>query len=160
MSSEILKKYFGDLNVDLNLNNQYIKSYIDIDNEKCVFCNKCIEVCPVDAIDLNFPENTVITEKCVHCGTCIDVCPVKAISLTQIKLKIKNNELKIKKSHEKHKLLNYDAKKCIMCNICLKNCPFDAISIEKNQNKMIFTEKCVLCGHCGQICPANAITYE
>ena len=46
-----------------------------IDKEKCVKCDKCLEVCPVDAIE-NYEINL---EKCVKCAGCGEVCKAKAV---------------------------------------------------------------------------------
>ena len=42
----------------------------------CINCNKCIEVCPFDAIKLDF---TTRTTDCTLCQTCGGVCPTEAI---------------------------------------------------------------------------------
>lgn len=42
----------------------------------CIHCNKCIEICPFDAIKLDF---TTRTSDCTLCQTCGGVCPTQAI---------------------------------------------------------------------------------
>jgi Pyruvate/2-oxoacid:ferredoxin oxidoreductase delta subunit len=78
-----------------------IKSKIPIINvEKCTNCDKCIEICPTDAIckSNNYtcskcikycltmdvpcnPDHKVFCyEKCDSCGICVTSCPVNAIT--------------------------------------------------------------------------------
>jgi len=159
MVAEILKKYFKDLDVELNLDKEHTRKKIEIDDEECVSCNRCVEVCPVDAISPNQPFAPNISEKCVYCGACVEICPVDAIKITKAKIKISGGELKIEKNHEKNKKLIYIREKCVLCLVCLKNCPFDAIS-ESDEGLKFDPKKCVLCGHCGDVCPADAIEFE
>ncbi len=55
----------------------------------CIHCNKCVEICPFDAIK---PDFTTRTTDCTLCQTCAGVCPTQAIkfverwNLVQIKL--------------------------------------------------------------------------
>jgi len=42
----------------------------------CVKCNKCVEICPFDAIKEDF---TTRTADCTYCQTCGGVCPVHSI---------------------------------------------------------------------------------
>lgn len=42
----------------------------------CIHCNKCVEVCPFDAIKADF---TTRTTDCTLCQTCAGVCPTQAI---------------------------------------------------------------------------------
>ncbi len=42
----------------------------------CIHCNKCVEVCPFDAIK---PDFTTRTTDCTLCQTCAGVCPTHAI---------------------------------------------------------------------------------
>lgn len=45
-------------------------------------CTKCVEICPVDTINIidNIPSFT--PSACVDCGGCVGVCPTEAFSLT------------------------------------------------------------------------------
>jgi len=46
----------------------------------CIHCNKCIEICPFDAIKLDF---TTRTTDCTLCQTCGGVCPTEAIKFVE-----------------------------------------------------------------------------
>lgn len=48
---------------------------------KCVFCNSCINICPVNAIYLNSTGPVFDLQKCIGCGECIAICPVSAIKI-------------------------------------------------------------------------------
>jgi len=51
---------------------------LHVDDNACIHCGKCKEVCPMD---IDMPEDRKSNE-CVRCGICISNCPVNAISLT------------------------------------------------------------------------------
>ena len=44
--------------------------------DSCIHCNKCVEICPFDAIK---PDFTTRTADCTLCQTCGGVCPTHAI---------------------------------------------------------------------------------
>ncbi|MCL4206912.1 MAG: 4Fe-4S binding protein [Pirellulaceae bacterium] len=46
-------------------------------HESCIHCDKCIKVCPFDAIK---PDFTTRTTDCTFCQTCGGVCPTQAIT--------------------------------------------------------------------------------
>ena len=48
-------------------------------NSKCNGCNKCISVCPTDAIIVNGGRIMLDMGKCIFCGKCQQVCQEKAI---------------------------------------------------------------------------------
>lgn len=51
-----------------------------IDQDKCTFCGKCVEVCEFNAlINLKF-EIVLFDEMCHGCGACMYFCPSKAIT--------------------------------------------------------------------------------
>lgn len=60
--------------------------------ERCVACNLCAAVCPVDCIDVVktetpegrwYPETfTINFARCIFCGMCEEACPTAAIQLT------------------------------------------------------------------------------
>ncbi len=58
----------------------------------CINCNKCVEICPFDAIKADF---TTRTTDCTMCQTCGGVCPVHAIKFVDrfdyVKLKVLND---------------------------------------------------------------------
>lgn len=56
-------------------------------NDKCIFCKKCANKCPVQAIPFNSPDKT-FNEICISCMRCVEICPVKARSLGEENLKI------------------------------------------------------------------------
>lgn len=58
----------------------------------CINCNKCVEVCPFDAIK---PDFTTRETDCTLCQTCAGVCPTHAIKFVErwnlVELKVEND---------------------------------------------------------------------
>lgn len=53
-----------------------------IDNDKCINCGKCLELCRFNAIKNNQGNcYTVIEANCEGCGVCADNCGIEAISM-------------------------------------------------------------------------------
>ena len=51
-----------------------------VDEDTCIGCGACVDVCSVDAISMN-EKAKIDTDTCTECGACVDECPVEAISL-------------------------------------------------------------------------------
>lgn len=53
-----------------------------IDEELCIGCARCLEVCPVDAI-VGAPRfmHTILQAQCTGCELCLPPCPVDCIAL-------------------------------------------------------------------------------
>lgn len=63
---------------------------INIDKNLCTGCRRCVDICPVDAIEGLKDEPQIInTEKCVLCGQCIQICSAYAFEFTE-EISIKN----------------------------------------------------------------------
>ena len=53
---------------------------VKINNELCVGCGCCSDVCNQGALELD-DKAVVKDEYCVDCGACVDMCPAKALCL-------------------------------------------------------------------------------
>jgi Fe-S-cluster-containing hydrogenase component 2 len=62
---------------------------IDIDQETCVGCRLCTEVCPAGAMWVTLGRARVNPLKCTGCGRCLDVCPRGAIQWKEDKVRRK-----------------------------------------------------------------------
>ena len=86
----------------------YLCNYkFEIDNDLCIYCDRCLKVKPVESCiakvrELTFDENDRITgymestssrdynmlyidqNECIRCGACVDVCPVECISIQKV----------------------------------------------------------------------------
>jgi ferredoxin len=67
-------------------------SLLTLDISKCVhtsnkfaICNKCVEVCPVETIQINEGIVSFTPSECVGCGGCDAVCPTAAYELDDFK---------------------------------------------------------------------------
>jgi Fe-S-cluster-containing hydrogenase component 2 len=58
---------------------------LEIEQEKCVGCEKCAEVCPTGAIDFDVARKKAYIadiDQCLVCHQCLEVCSVKAIHMS------------------------------------------------------------------------------
>ncbi len=55
----------------------------ELDCDECVACGICEEVCPTEAIILNYEGiiEDIDLDKCIDCGLCAEECPVEAIKI-------------------------------------------------------------------------------
>ena len=76
-----------------------------INQEKCIRCKLCIEVCPVNMIGIN--KNGVVNflpdraKICLECGQCMNVCPTDAIKIA--KYNYEDNFLKLPENNVDYK---------------------------------------------------------
>ncbi|MCT4687894.1 glycyl-radical enzyme activating protein [Vallitalea sp.] len=64
-----------------NPESQNYKKQIMFINKNCIQCNRCVEVCPTGAIDLQL-KSRIAFEKCNQCGKCIEVCNAEALEMS------------------------------------------------------------------------------
>ncbi len=157
----ILKKYFKENEkVCITLNKIEISKNIVINNEKCISCDICVEVCPLNAIVPHNPKPpNIIVDSCVFCGRCVKKCPMNAIEIKYNVGRVENSNITIEEWIKNTKLL-HNKIRCLDCLVCVKTCPFCAIKSNGYKNLDFDCEKCELCGFCGDICPIDAIKYE
>lgn len=53
-------------------------NYLDFKPARCKDCYRCLRECPVNAIQVNNHQASIIAERCILCGNCINVCPQNA----------------------------------------------------------------------------------
>lgn len=65
------------------MNNKFKSNHIVYTNKAlCRDCNRCVRVCPVNAIKIQDSQAQVISEKCIDCGACVLECPQGAKAYT------------------------------------------------------------------------------
>ena len=52
-----------------------------VDRDACTGCGNCVEICPVEAIEIQDEKAVVNNDECVDCGSCESECPVEAIKV-------------------------------------------------------------------------------
>jgi ferredoxin len=147
---------------------------IEIQENACLVCDACKEICPTEAIEIA-PFKT-----CVLCLACVNVCPTGALCVMNDT--INYNPTKcikcgacadacstgIKKVDDR---LPYSKGHCVLCELCVEACPIDIISIPNKIDKpkkevpspkeaIVVMDNCVGCGVCPPVCPVDAITME
>ncbi|MDO9578314.1 MAG: 4Fe-4S binding protein [Candidatus Cloacimonadales bacterium] len=55
------------------------QSRIFVETNSCVGCGDCVDVCPVDAIQIVDGKSVIDAEKCILCEICIHSCTYDAI---------------------------------------------------------------------------------
>lgn len=56
-----------------------------IDENNCIGCTKCIQVCPVDAIvGATRAMHTVMSDLCTGCNLCVAPCPTQCIEMVPV----------------------------------------------------------------------------
>jgi len=73
----------------------------ETDEEECVGCGSCVDICPVDALRMENDAPIVDKEWCIGCGVCATVCATDAINMVMRPDKTK--ELPAKTVRELHK---------------------------------------------------------
>jgi electron transfer flavoprotein alpha subunit len=54
-----------------------------VDKEKCTACGDCVEICPVEAIEV-VDEIAQVNDDCTLCGLCVDACADEAIDMPEV----------------------------------------------------------------------------
>jgi len=83
-AANVLTKLEKPTPVDVPGNDPYVElkpsSFHPAADENCVKCGVCAEQCPVGAIPLDNPSQT-LGNVCINCMRCVEVCPVNSRTL-------------------------------------------------------------------------------
>jgi electron transfer flavoprotein alpha subunit/NAD-dependent dihydropyrimidine dehydrogenase PreA subunit len=69
-------------------------SHIEVNQEKCNGCGKCLKVCNYNAIKISNKKAIIDLYSCILCNDCVDACKFNAIKIIQLDRKIDNTEHK------------------------------------------------------------------
>lgn len=57
----------------------------EVDNDKCIGCGECIDVCPSDVYEMQDDKSVPVNaEECIGCEACLEACEQDAITITEI----------------------------------------------------------------------------
>jgi len=58
---------------------------VKVDEEKCIGCEECVDVCPVDVFEMKDEKSVPVNaDECIGCESCIEVCEQDAITVTEV----------------------------------------------------------------------------
>ena len=185
LKSVDLDNDIDDFKVDIGSYEAYDK-LITV-SPRCVRCNLCSEVCPVDAVSSStIVKRARIENNCVKCEICAQSCPISCIYVMETKSEMNGEDddinYQLKEVKVPHRVLrmesiSIDRTKCEDCRNCIKFCPTNAITLKdksiieaadnttypylENKKYPYIEEKlCIGCGSCMNLCPNNAINLE
>lgn len=116
------------------------RGYFGTNYDDCIFCGRCQDKCPTNAIKVHIDRDEGI---CTQCRACVDACSNGSIT--------------------KQLIINHDT--CTLCLNCVKNCPHDAITIGDfevningiNQKSAGSIVSCLNCGLCAELSENNSL---
>ncbi|MEZ6135711.1 MAG: 4Fe-4S binding protein [Pirellulaceae bacterium] len=141
----------------------------------CINCNKCVEICPFDAIK---PDFTTRTTDCTMCQSCGGVCPTHAIKFVErwnlVELKVANDPPNHETALGRRGFLSLaagtaaavvggvtvaTATKAFGANL---NAPGGFLPVRPPGSvpEQEFLEMCIRCGECFKACPNNVLQPE
>lgn len=57
---------------------------VTVDEEKCIGCGSCVDICPSEVYELQNEKAAVVNvEECVGCESCVESCEQGAITVEE-----------------------------------------------------------------------------
>lgn len=129
--------------------------------DTCIHCNKCVEICPFDAIKVDF---TTRTADCTLCQTCGGVCPTHSIKFVE-----RTNTFQLKKENDPPTLetpvsrrgwlagIAAGAAAALMIRLPAAEAAEPPIRPPGSVPEDRFLDLCIRCGECFKACPNNVL---
>ena len=140
--------------------------------DTCIHCNKCVEICPFDAIKADF---TTRTTDCTMCQSCAGVCPTEAIKFVErwntVSLKQENDPETHETALGRRGFLSLAAGgAAAIVGGAGASMAVKATGAETLEQPLVrppgsvpeqeFLEMCIRCGECFKACPNNVLQAE
>ncbi len=141
----------------------------------CIHCNKCVEICPFDAIK---PDFTTRATDCTMCQSCGGVCPTHAIKFVErwnvVELKVVDDPATHETAMGRRGFLSFAGgtatavaggivfagiTKTVGANLDDPNA-FRPVRPPGSVPEQQFLEMCIRCGECFKACPNNVLQAE
>ncbi|MCS7143636.1 MAG: 4Fe-4S binding protein [Archaeoglobaceae archaeon] len=156
-----------------------LRGFIVFEKSKCISCFRCAHICPANAIQMSFYENSypgIDYTKCIFCHFCIDSCPTGALALSTLhdmafrsleEMKVKATQMTAlpKIAREDKCTVEYQVDKKSWKLIRKKE--LEEISVlrivPKIKSRKAFCgepESCIGCRQCVEVCLHDAIKFE
>ncbi len=140
----------------------------------CIDCNKCIEICPFDAIK---PDFTTRTTDCTMCQSCGGVCPTHAIKFVDrwnnVDIKLENDPPTGETTIGRRGFLSLAggtaaavaggvgiASLTKSLGADLDGSGFRPVRPPGSVPEQEFLEMCIRCGECFKVCPNDVLQLE
>ena len=136
---------------------------VQIRDDACIGCTKCIAVCPVDAI-IGAPRqlHDILTDHCTGCGLCIPPCPTNCIDWVSVPVGF---DWPLAESPSAQDIrAQTDIAECTACGDCGPVCPSQLAPAslaravaqgDLDSALALGLERCTACGQCGTACPVG-----
>jgi ferredoxin len=124
----------------------------------CISCNKCVEICPFDAIK---PDYTTRTADCTLCQSCGGVCPTHSIKFVdrwdQFKLKPRETATEPRPSRRAFLLGALAGAGGVVSGVFGAPQKIYPVRPPGSLPEDEFLQACIRCGECFQACPNDVL---